>query len=574
MPLADPVMLMVPRAPNPRLSHGSSIIDFHSRVLHEATVSPAIPPPLQVSRATPSTEPRVVQPTSDSNDPDTTNQPARTRCQNLGSLQNRKAFALDGFVYSSGPTRTRVPVPRLNTVLSKPPQIFLKPAHRSLRLRIKAFPRSPMFSRRAAVMQRRRRISSPFNPVHVDGDPVSGGNLAMVRYPELVVEAPASRDQTPRMGVDGRDRREIRTGWEAEGNVDPLRSNIQTRSSLKLAPSSVSQLQSQRDEISRLLKDRFRLRHEIVSLQEQHNLELTKVREKHEFQLAQTKEAYQMELNSQQVRGDHYERKCKRITIDSKSRETQLKSQTVRDQFTTLKSDIAELKASLIAEQVKSSNHLARSNHYKMMYEMEIERQAQAAAVIAAAVVPVSTPVVHEEVTLRGGGSQPESKVSVTQPEQNQNPSIKSQQLTATARPCRADIMCPTSMEAENPSTKSSIAEILSLPAITIALRILALSELLSHRCMSPCGGDVRRFQGEVVPQLPLTITNPPSLERPSGIEQIQIDDVILEGTDVDVETGVETDLGTDVIARLNNRQWCRMLELRLADPRSASVRK
>lgn len=462
---------------------------------------------------------------------------------------------MDGFVYASGPTGSRVSVPRLNNVLSKPPRRALKPTHRSLRSRFKTFARSLMFRRRASAVQKRLQISSPFNPIHMYEDPVSGGHLEMVRYPNLVVEVPAPRNQPSLIGVEGPDRPQTRAGWEAEGSMDPLRSNIQETRSLKLANSTTSQRHNKKDEISRLLKDNSRLRQEIVRLQELHKVQLTQVQEKHEFQLVQKKEAYHMEINQERIRSDHYENKCKNITIESKSRETQLKSRSVKDQFRTLKNDIVVLEARLVAEQVKSSNRLAHCNHYKMMYEMEIDRQAQAAAAAAATAVSVSTPVVQAKVTLRGGGSQRESEVSVAQPELNPYP--EPQRSNIIAGPCRADIMFPASMEAENTFTETSLAEPMSVSATatTTAVRTVSVRELPLPLSTSPCvvNGNGRCFQVEVTAQFPLTITNSP---QPS--EFGQLDDALLE------------DVETDVIARLDTWGRRSMPELGLVDPRSA----
>ncbi|KAH6722932.1 hypothetical protein BKA61DRAFT_648176 [Leptodontidium sp. MPI-SDFR-AT-0119] len=310
--------------------------------------------------------------------------------------------------------------------------------------------------------------------------------------------------------------------------MDPLRSNIQETRSLKLANSTTSQRHNKKDEISRLLKDNSRLRQEIVRLQE---------------------------LHKERIRSDHYENKCKNITIESKSRETQLKSRSVKDQFRTLKNDIVVLEARLVAEQVKSSNRLAHCNHYKMMYEMEIDRQAQAAAAAAATAVSVSTPVVQAKVTLRGGGSQRESEVSVAQPELNPYP--EPQRSNIIAGPCRADIMFPASMEAENTFTETSLAEPMSVSATatTTAVRTVSVRELPLPLSTSPCvvNGNGRCFQVEVTAQFPLTITNSP---QPS--EFGQLDDALLE------------DVETDVIARLDTWGRRSMPELGLVDPRSA----
>ncbi|PVH80377.1 hypothetical protein DL98DRAFT_532156 [Cadophora sp. DSE1049] len=494
--LDPPAMPTALRTPSPRLSQGSMVLDFASRMLQAAAASPTIPHPLQVAHQTQSPKPQSAQPAPTQSKVDIARKLSTIRRRRSRSSGYHRA----GVPGESGLAEKLVPIRRHTRRVRKPSQHSRK-AQRTLRSHTKTLLHRMTDGIGKPVAQK----CLPTSLVDCIDKVPENDDLEIVRSSVIINDAPACRA-------------EIRASWAPEGKIDPLRSTPQEPDSQEAIL-----LQRAQEDSHGLRMETIRLQEECARIEARCKRDITRMAARHEVEIyryqeenLRLREAQEMDMVSMGIRADFFEG--------------------------GYKDQIKQLEATLVEERNKSSYHLAHHQHYKMMYNME--RQARLSAVSS----PVTTPVVPTEDNLWGalrdiqatlhhissqveareskehteqepepnapvtvvsmpvsaqtdppkddiGVAQEEHQTSPHQehkpietPKLQQKPGSRSHSPTVAAAPCRSDIISSSPVEADEPSIEPRISDILT-PASTEKngneLRLLALRQLLPRICTS-----------------------------------------------------------------------------------------
>ncbi|KAH7411299.1 hypothetical protein BKA64DRAFT_704404 [Cadophora sp. MPI-SDFR-AT-0126] len=479
------------RTASPRLSQGSMVLDFTSRMLEAAAASPAIPHPVQVALQTPSPRPQSLQLSSTQNK---ANIPRK-----LSTIRHRRSNS-SGYQRAGVPGESRlakklVPIRRHTRRVRK--QSYRK-AQCTLQSHTKTILKRMTHGMGKLVMQE-CLLSSPVDST----DKVYEiGDLEEARSSALIIETSSSEA-------------DILASRGAEGKTDPPRSTPKK-------PGSHEYVLLQRAQ-----EDNHGLRMEIIRLQE----ETARMESRCKRDIARTTTRHEAERSRYQEEN----------LLLREAQEMDKVSMGIRADFFEggYKDKIRLLEASLVEERNKSSYHLAHHRHYKMMYNME--RQARSSAVAS----PATTPIMPTEdnlwgalqeiqVTLQQVSSQvealtskakdiePRSSVSsvtasassqvvpkevivpktqqgsrtITSQTKHSIPRLapgpeqesRSHHLTVMAAPRRADIISSSPLESADPSIEPRISDILSSGSTEKngnELRLLALRQLLPRICTS-----------------------------------------------------------------------------------------